>query len=70
MADSRTAPQGIGQPWLDHQDLRWESDWNGYEVGHDDVGVIGLWRWRDTGVYMYLDAETMEIVSVWEVKED
>lgn len=23
--------------------LQWQSDWNGYEVGHDDVLIVGLY---------------------------
>lgn len=66
----KVAPPGFGQPWIDHQDLRWESDWNGDEVGHPDHESVGMWRWRDTNVYMYVDAETLEIVEVWESNDD
>jgi hypothetical protein len=61
---------GCGQTWVDHQDLFWESDWSGHEVGHPDHEVLGLWRWRDSNVYLYVDAETLEIVGIWENCED
>lgn len=57
-------------PWVDHADLKWESDWNGHEVGHPDHLVVGLYRWRDSNVYMYIDAETFEIVDLWEANEE
>ena len=57
-------------PWIDHTDLRWESNWIGYEVGHPDYEMLGLYRWRDSHVYLYLDAETNEIVNIWEDTEE
>jgi hypothetical protein len=61
---------GCGQTWIDHQDLKWESDWDGEEVGHPDIPVVGLWKWRDTEVYMYVNAETLEIIEIWESREE
>lgn len=60
----------LPQPWIDSADLKWESNWNGYEVGHPDHAVVGLYRWRDSRVYFYLDAETNEIVNIWENWEE
>lgn len=61
---------GCGQPWIDHQDLRWQSDWNGCEVGYPEVSVVGLYGWRDTNVELYLNVETMEILDMWEMNDD
>jgi len=57
-------------PWIDANDLRWQSDWNGEEVGHPDIPVVGLYTWRDTGVNMYINAGTSEIIDIWEDKEE
>ena len=47
--------------------LNWESDWNGYEVGYPDSGVVGLYsRPGATGQqYFYIDTEEMTILDVW-----
>lgn len=58
------------QPWIDHQDLTWQSDWNGEEVGHPDVLVAGLWRWRDSDIYVYMNAETSEIIDIWQEEQE
>jgi hypothetical protein len=60
---------GMGQPWVDHQDLRWESNWNGEEVGFPDVPVVALCKWRDTDVHFYLDSETQEILDIWMLED-
>lgn len=60
----------MGQPWIDFQDLRWQSDWNGEEVGHPDIPVVGLYQWRDTDIHVYLNVETMEIIDIWELREE
>lgn len=66
----KATPKGAGQAWIGHQDLLWQSDWNGEEVDHPDVQVVGMYRWRDTGVYVYLNTETLEIIDIWEEKEE
>lgn len=50
---------------IDMEHLRWESDWNGDEVGHDDVLVVGLYRLADTNTYFYIDMEKHEIIEYW-----
>jgi len=54
------------------EDLVWQSDWNGDEVGFDDVGVVGLYSHeRSDGkeYYYYIDMEKMIILDFW-VEED
>lgn len=48
-------------------DLRWSSDWNGYEVGYPESEVISLyWQERDDGRYsFYIDFETDEVLDFW-----
>ena len=60
----------LPQPWIDPTDLQWESNWNGYEVGHPERQVIGLYRRAETNVYLYVDGETNEIVEIWEDEEE
>ena len=47
--------------------LRWESDWNGEDVGFDDVPVVGLYtQERDDGDYsFYIDMETNDLLDFW-----
>jgi len=54
------------------EDLIWQSDWNGDEVGFDDVEVVGLYsnQRSDGKVYSYyIDMEKMIILDFW-IEED
>lgn len=50
--------------------LGWSSDWNGDEVGFPDRDVVGLYRWYDTEIMLYIDAETLEVLEFWDESED
>ncbi|WP_180232332.1 hypothetical protein [Priestia megaterium] len=43
----------------------WLSDWNGYEVGHRDSSVVGLYQLNNTNIYMYIDMETSKVLEYW-----
>lgn len=43
----------------------WQSDWNGDEVGWDDVLVVGLYRMKNAPVMYYVDTETSTILDAW-----
>lgn len=48
--------------------VAWSSDWNGYEVGFDEVEVVGLYSFQDyDGCHysMYVDVEHNEILEIW-----
>ncbi len=48
--------------------VAWFCDWNGYEVGFDEVEVVGLYTFKDyNGCHynMYVDVEHNEILEVW-----
>ena len=47
--------------------MRWESDWNGYEVGFPDVPVVSLYT-SPEGSY-YINAATGKVLEFWP-KED
>ena len=53
-----------------YNNLQWLSDWNGYEVGYDDVNVVGLWRIKDTEFYVYIDYEDDSILECWYGEEE
>lgn len=44
------------------KNLIWQSDCNGYELGYDDVAVVGIYMSED--VMYYVDTETMKILEV------
>lgn len=48
-----------------NKDLLWQSDWNGYEVGYDNVPVVGLYQLRNSEVYFYIDMQTNKILEAW-----
>lgn len=43
----------------------WSSDWNGDEVGFDDVLVVGLYSVPDTPIMYYVDTESGEVLDAW-----
>lgn len=59
----------MSQPWIDFQDLRWQSDANGEDIGRPEINNVGFYVWRDTDVMVTLDIETMEIIDIGEVRE-
>lgn len=51
-------------PWINFLNLTWCSDWNGYEVGHNEHEVVGLYDLKDTEYGFYIDMTSMEIIEV------
>lgn len=53
-----------------YEKLRWQSDWNGYEVGHDDIEAVGLYTLPDYPIDVFIDCETGKIVEAFYNEED
>ena len=53
-----------------NKDLLWESDWNGYEVGYEDIEVVGLYKLKDTEIYFYIDMENNKMLEAWHMPEE
>ena len=69
-ADDILADALIGTT-VDYTKDRWSSDWIGYEVGFDDVNVVGLYSIPDSPIYYYVDIENGYVLDAWaEVDED
>lgn len=49
-------------PWI--SDLTWCSDWDGLDVGYDDVLVVGLYYSEHLGAHLYIDTETGELLEI------
>lgn len=47
-------------------DLIWQSDWEGHEVGYLDVSIVGLWKLADTNLYFYINLEDNSILEYWQ----
>lgn len=54
----------------DYTQDHWSSDWNGDEVGYDDVLIVGLYRMNDGNVDYYVDTETEIILEAWYAPND
>ncbi len=50
-------------PHIKGLEMRWQSDWNGYEVGYDDVPVVGYYTWKKFD--FYIDMETNKILDIF-----
>ena len=56
---------------IDYTKDHWSSDWNGDEVGFDDVNVVGLYSIPDSSISYYVDTEKGYVLDAWaEVDED
>lgn len=60
-------PYKFGDVVKDWHELHWSSDWNGDEVGYDEIPVIGLYE-KDGWSY-YVNSETGEVVEAWQDEE-
>jgi hypothetical protein len=55
---------------INFNDFRWESDYNGDEVGHNDVSVVGQYTLIDyPEINVYVDTEKGVIIEIWVSKE-
>lgn len=52
------------------KDLLWESNWDGHEVGFDDVAIVGLYRLKDSNVYFNIDMSTNTILEAWGYQDE
>jgi len=50
---------------IDYTTDRWSSDWNGDEVGFDDVNVVGFYTIPDSSISYYVDTETGYVLDAW-----
>ena len=56
---------------VDYTEDHWWSDWNGDEVGFDDVNVVGLYSIPDSPISYYVDTENGYVLDAWaEVDDD
>ena len=46
-------------PWIASQKLLWNSDWNGDEVGYDNIPVVGLYSVKG------MDTENGQILEIF-----
>jgi hypothetical protein len=49
-------------PWINAEQLRWESDYDGGDIGYDGVKKVSFYSWRDA--LLEIDAETGEILNI------
>lgn len=57
-------------PWINFEKLIWQSDFNGYEMGYDEVNVVGVYMHPNFDIIFEIDMETMEILNVFDISED
>lgn len=48
---------------INYNDLHWQSDWNGDEVGYPDRNVVGYYT-KDN-INLYIDMENDEVLEIW-----
>jgi hypothetical protein len=53
-----------------YPNLCWSSDWNGDEVGFDDIDVVGLYSFPNTEIYIYVNVENGVILDIWNGEEE
>jgi len=50
------------KPWINAEELRWESDFDGEDIGYEGVDVVGFYSWRH--VLIEINVETGEILNI------
>lgn len=56
---------------IDYRELHWWSDWDGEEVGYDNVPVVGLYAVKSVPqINMYIDTETGRVLEIWIEQDD
>lgn len=55
---------------VDYTKLHWQSDWNGYEVGFENIGVVGLYTNPNTNEDYYIDMESSKILQIFSEEEE
>ena len=54
-----------------NEDLIWQTDWNGDEVGYNEVNIVGLYKFKNGDeIYAYIDTESNRILEVFCMCED
>lgn len=52
-------------------DLNWSSDWNGYEIGHPNSLVVGLYTLKiNPEIHFYIDMENLHVLESWYICEN
>lgn len=69
MADEIIADALIGNI-VNYTEHRWSSDWNGDEVGFDDVDVVGLYSVPNSVISYYVDTENGCVLDAWVEDEE
>ena len=55
---------------VDYTADHWWSDWIGYEVGFDDVDVVGLYYIPDSPITYYVDVESGYVLDAWAEEDE
>ena len=55
---------------VDYTKDHWSSDWNGDEVGFDDVNVVGLYFIPDSSISYYVDTENGYVLDAWAEEDE
>lgn len=54
-----------------YDDLIWSSDWNGDEVGYDEIPVVGLYSLKSNpDIYVYIDSSNLTILEAWDSSDE
>lgn len=53
-----------------NEQLIWQSDWPGHEVGFHEVNIVGMYQLRDTNIYFYIDMETNAMIDAFTTEEE
>lgn len=45
-------------------DLRWQSDWDGEDIGYEDINVVGVYTSQEHSVFVYINVEEGLVIDV------
>lgn len=52
---------------VDYSKLTWESDFNGEEIGYDDVSVVGHYSYGK--INLFIDTDNKRVLRLWKDEE-
>lgn len=50
--------------FISWEDLGWSSDWDGEDIGEDDVNIVGLYMLKGSDFGFYINMETDEVLEI------
>lgn len=55
--------------FIEYSKLQWLGEFEGRDIGHNDIEIIAKYRMKDYPIYMHVDVGNHEVLTVWREDE-